>query len=76
MTMLVTDPVCLDEVGALRTIGGNANYRGNTYYFCSLACRRSFEREPEKYAHAVGEHAVLFVDSSVVRGSQSRGRTP
>lgn len=24
-------------------------YKGEAYYFCSEACRRLFEREPEKY---------------------------
>ncbi len=25
------------------------DYRGRTYYFCTEACRRAFERDPERY---------------------------
>ncbi|MBI4757425.1 MAG: YHS domain-containing protein, partial [Chloroflexi bacterium] len=24
-------------------------YKGVTYYFCSAGCKKSFEKEPEKY---------------------------
>jgi Cu+-exporting ATPase len=26
-----------------------SEYKGQTYYFCSLGCKRSLEAEPEKY---------------------------
>jgi P-type Cu+ transporter len=26
-----------------------SNYDGETYYFCSEACKQSFDREPAKY---------------------------
>ena len=25
-------------------------YQGHTYYFCSLACKQSFEENPKEYA--------------------------
>lgn len=47
--MKVTDPVCgmefIQEKAAAR-----AEYKGRTYYFCTEACHRQFERRPEKYA--------------------------
>jgi len=42
------DPVCGMQVTA-GGAAGNFDYQGTTYYFCSPGCKRSFEREPEKY---------------------------
>jgi P-type Cu+ transporter len=42
------DPVCLMEVDPA-TAQWMAEYEGKEYYFCSPGCKRSFEREPEKY---------------------------
>lgn len=46
--MKVTDPVCHMEV---ETEGAEwkAEHGGETYYFCSPGCMRSFEKEPDKY---------------------------
>ena len=32
-----------------RTAAGKSEYQGREYYFCSDACRQSFEKEPERY---------------------------
>jgi len=42
------DPVCgmTVEIATARYVAVHA---GQTYYFCSAGCRRSFEKEPEKY---------------------------
>lgn len=45
---MTKDPFCgmeLDEKEAVAT----AVYNGNTYYFCSSACKEHFEKEPENY---------------------------
>lgn len=45
---MVRDPVCDMELpvdSALR-----AEHRGEVYYFCSLACKRTFEQDPPTYA--------------------------
>jgi YHS domain-containing protein len=42
------DPVCGMSVTP-ETAAGKFDYKGVTYYFCSPGCRRSFEKEPEKY---------------------------
>ena len=42
------DPVCgmqLSEASA----PAKTEYRGKTYYFCSLACKTVFDKNPEKY---------------------------
>jgi len=31
------------------TAAGKTEYMGQTYYFCSLGCKKSFDKEPEKY---------------------------
>jgi xanthine dehydrogenase accessory factor len=42
------DPVCgmtVEIAGARYT----SQYQGQTYYFCAAGCKRSFEKEPQKY---------------------------
>lgn len=43
------DPVCGMSVDP-RTVAGKSEYKGKTYYFCSPSCKKSFDKEPEKYA--------------------------
>lgn len=43
---MAQDPVCGMKVGEK---GPKAEYGGRTYYFCCDGCKRSFEKEPEKY---------------------------
>lgn len=45
----VTDPVCgmqIDPAGA----AGTAEYKGETFHFCSKNCLETFQKEPEKFA--------------------------
>ena len=42
------DPVCGMEVDP-QTATHTSQYQGQTYYFCSLMCRKAFEDEPERY---------------------------
>lgn len=48
MTNTVKDPVCGMEIDPA-TAAGKSEYKGQTYYFCSPGCKRSFEKDPEKY---------------------------
>ncbi len=45
---MVKDPVCGMEIDP-RTAAGKFEYKGQTYYFCSLGCKKSFEAQPDKY---------------------------
>ena len=45
------DPVCGMNVTP-ETAAGKFEYKGVTYYFCSPGCRRSFEKDPEKFLAA------------------------
>jgi YHS domain-containing protein len=33
-----------------------SEYQGQKYYFCAPGCKRSFDKEPEKYLGAQGQH--------------------
>lgn len=53
---MAKDPVCgmdVDENAA----AGKSEYKGQTYYFCSPGCKRSFDKEPEKYVGMADEHS-------------------
>lgn len=48
MTTTFKDPVCGMDVTA-ETAAGTSEYEGVTYYFCAPSCKRSFDKDPEKY---------------------------
>ena len=48
MSETFIDPVCGMEITA-EGAAGKSEYKGQTYYFCSPGCKRSFDKEPEKY---------------------------
>ena len=45
---MAKDPVCGMEVDEKKA-AGKSEYNGQTYYFCSPGCKKSFDKEPEKY---------------------------
>lgn len=47
----VRDVVCGMMVDS-ETAQHRSEYRGQTYYFCSGDCKRSFDQDPEKYLSA------------------------
>ena len=49
---MIIDPVC-DMKVTEETAAAKSIYRGKTYYFCSALCKKMFDREPEKYIHAL-----------------------
>lgn len=56
MATTVKDPVCGMDIDAA-TAPGKSEYKGQTYYFCSPGCKKSFDKDPEKYiSHAGHEH--------------------
>ena len=49
--MKTVDPVCkmvLEDKGAAAT----SSYKGTTYYFCSKACKKKCDEDPEVYVKA------------------------
>ena len=52
---MAKDPMCgmqVDEKTATR----KSAHKGQTYYFCSPGCKKSFDKEPEKYVGGRHEH--------------------
>jgi YHS domain-containing protein len=43
------DSVCGMEIDP-RTAASTSTYQGQTYYFCSPACKRTFDKNPAAYA--------------------------
>jgi YHS domain-containing protein len=45
---MAIDPICgmtVDE----KTAKFKSSYKGKTYYFCALGCKKTFDANPEKY---------------------------
>ena len=59
MTDHFRDPICGMDVTP-ESAAGKSEYDGNTYYFCSLGCKDSFDRQPERY---LGEAAPAHAHS-------------
>ena len=49
------DPVCGMEV-TLETAQARSEYNGQTYYFHSLDCKETFDKNPEQYVTQEQEH--------------------
>jgi Cu+-exporting ATPase len=43
------DVICGMQVDPAKA-AGSSEFQGKTYYFCSLACKREFDQNPEQYA--------------------------
>ena len=52
---MALDVVCGMEVDEA-TAEWTSEYKGTTYYFCAPGCKESFDKDPEKYLEAPGEH--------------------
>ena len=50
---MAKDPVCGMEIDEKKTMTSTVD--GNTYYFCSEACKDKFDKEPGKFS--ASEHA-------------------
>lgn len=49
----VTDPVCGMQIDPQQA-AGTSEYQGQTYYFCSMGCKRQFEKNPQQYTQQKG----------------------
>lgn len=49
---VAVDPVCGMEVDTA-TSRHSAEYRGRTYWFCSLMCKNAFEDDPNRYVQGL-----------------------
>ena len=53
---MAKDPVCGMDIDP-KTAAGKSEYKGQTYYFCSLGCKRAFDKEPQKYVGQAAAHS-------------------
>jgi Cu+-exporting ATPase len=53
----VRDPVC-DMVIDVATVTDRSVFQGQTFYFCSLSCRETFESNPAHYAARAAARAA------------------
>jgi YHS domain-containing protein len=54
---MAKDPVCGMEVDEKKA-AGKSEYQGQTYYFCSMGCKTTFDKEPQKYAGKAQTHGA------------------
>ena len=45
---MAIDPVCHMEVEE-KSAAATSEYKGKTYYFCAMGCKKAFDQDPEKY---------------------------
>jgi Uncharacterized conserved protein len=55
MAGTLKDPVCGMEL-TYETAQARSEYNGQIYYFDSLECKETFDKNPEKYATQEQEH--------------------
>ncbi len=48
MAQTFKDPVCGMEIKP-ETAAGKSEYKGKTYYFCSIGDKETFDKNPERY---------------------------
>lgn len=46
--MKIQDPVCGMTIDT-ENAAARAEFRGETYYFCSIGCRERFEETPDRF---------------------------
>ena len=52
---MAKDPVCNMEVDEKKAAATSA-YKGKTYYFCAVGCKKTFDANPEKYLNKAKAH--------------------
>lgn len=52
---MAIDPVCGMEVDE-KEAAATSEYKGKTYYFCALGCKKAFDGNPEKYLESSRDH--------------------
>ena len=49
MAEKVKDQVCQMEIEKDKAVG-KSEYKAQIYYFCSMGCKKQFEKDPRRYA--------------------------
>ncbi len=45
---MARDPVCGMDINE-KDAAGKSEYKGKTYYFCAVSCKKQFDNNPERY---------------------------
>lgn len=45
---MAVDPVCNMQVDEKKA-AARSEYKGKTYYFCAVGCKKAFDKDPEKF---------------------------
>jgi YHS domain-containing protein len=45
---MAIDPICKMEVDE-KTAKNTSDYKGKKYYFCAPGCKKTFDKNPDKY---------------------------
>ena len=45
---MVVDPVCKMTVEPAKA-AAQSTHQGQTYYFCAVGCKQTFDRDPQQY---------------------------
>lgn len=53
--IMAQDPVCKMTVDE-NTAEGKTEYKDKTYFFCSVGCKETFEKEPDKFTEESSGH--------------------
>jgi P-type Cu+ transporter len=51
---MAIDPVCGMQVDPA-TAASSSEYKDQTYYFCSIGCKKQFDRNPEQFVDQAQE---------------------
>lgn len=55
---MATDPVCKMTINE-KDAAGTSVYNGTTYYFCSMPCKKDFDKDPEAYLKVQSESPLV-----------------
>jgi Cu+-exporting ATPase len=47
---MAKDPICGMDVDPNKA-AGTSEHEGEVFYFCSTACKETFDKDPHRYAH-------------------------
>lgn len=64
----VVDPVCWMDV-ASTSAAGRSEYKGTTYFFCSMGCKEAFDREPARYIEDGLDEPIYQAEKITVKDS-------
>ena len=72
---MARDPVCL-MVLQPEAVYNSSKYKGKFYYFCSNACKKAFDKDPQDYLKRKWGWWSRFLERLAKSSRESFGNTP